>query len=147
MICPLITDSEEGNQQISFETLGATSQGTCWSGISEEVIFQPVWFPRPSCFLSAVDKALAFSVSGEAEKEWDEHKDALSAVTNNNPGSSGLPSTTMRTGGNVPSVSKGNAPSSAFPGLVSFYQLTHLYSIFGKNPVQLNSNQVVNISS
>lgn len=58
--CPLITDSEEGNQQISFETLGATSQGTCWSGISKEVIFQSVWFPRPSCFLSAVDKALAF---------------------------------------------------------------------------------------
>lgn len=91
-------------------------------------------------------KRWLFSVRGEAEKEWDEHKDALSAVTNNNPGSSGLPSTTMRTGGNVPSVSKVNAPLSPFPGLVSIYQLTHLYSIFGKNPVQLNSNQVVNFT-
>lgn len=62
-------------------------------------------------------KRWLFSVRGEAEKEWDEHKDALSAVTNNNPGSSGLPSTTMRTGGNVPSVSKVNAPSSPFPGI------------------------------
>ncbi|KAG2330209.1 hypothetical protein Bca52824_001389 [Brassica carinata] len=62
-------------------------------------------------------KRWLFSVRGEAEKEWDEHKDALSAVTNNNPGSSGLPSTTMRTGGNVPSVSKVSAPSSPFPGI------------------------------
>ncbi|KAJ4876119.1 T-complex protein 11 [Raphanus sativus] len=62
-------------------------------------------------------KRWLFSVRGEAEKEWDEHKDALSAVTNNNPGSSGLPSTTMRTGGNVPSVSKVNAPLSPFPGI------------------------------
>ncbi|CAH8376632.1 unnamed protein product [Eruca vesicaria subsp. sativa] len=62
-------------------------------------------------------KRWLFSVRGEAEKEWDEHKDALSAVTNNNPGSSGLPSTTMRTGGNAPSVSKVNLPSSAFPGI------------------------------
>ncbi|KAF8106708.1 hypothetical protein N665_0135s0051 [Sinapis alba] len=62
-------------------------------------------------------KRWLFSVRGEAEKEWDEHKDALSAVTNNNPGSSGLPSTTMRTGGNVPSVSKVNASSSPFPGI------------------------------
>lgn len=62
-------------------------------------------------------KRWLFSVRGEAEKEWGEHKEALSAVTNNNPGSSGLPSTTMRTGGNVPSVSKVNAPSSPFPGI------------------------------
>ncbi|KAJ0240970.1 T-complex protein 11 [Hirschfeldia incana] len=62
-------------------------------------------------------KRWLFSVRGEAEKEWNEHKDALSAVTINNPGSSGLPSTTMRTGGNVPSVSKVSAPSSPFSGI------------------------------
>uniref|UniRef100_A0A1J3K9W5 T-complex protein 11-like protein 1 n=1 Tax=Noccaea caerulescens TaxID=107243 RepID=A0A1J3K9W5_NOCCA len=62
-------------------------------------------------------KRWLFSVRGEAEKEWKEHRDALSVVTNNHPGSSGLPSTTMRTGGNVSSVSKVNTPSSPFPGI------------------------------
>ncbi|CAA7057819.1 unnamed protein product [Microthlaspi erraticum] len=62
-------------------------------------------------------KGWLFSVRVEAEKEWKEHRDALSAVTNNHPGSSGLPSTTMRTGGNVSSVSKVNTSSSPFPGM------------------------------
>lgn len=68
-------------------------------------------------------KLWLFSVRGEAEKEWKEHRDALSVVTNNHPGSSGLPSTIMRTGGNVSSVSKVNTPSSPFSGLMSVYQL------------------------
>ncbi|ESQ38653.1 hypothetical protein EUTSA_v10028375mg [Eutrema salsugineum] len=59
-------------------------------------------------------KRWLFRVRGEAEKEWKEHRDAL---TNNNPGSSGLPSTTMRTGGNISSVSKVNPPLSPFPGI------------------------------
>lgn len=63
VVCPLPVDSEEGNQQISFETLGATSQGTCRSGIFEEVIFEPLWFPRPSVFFSTIDEALAFQCS------------------------------------------------------------------------------------
>ncbi|KAG7615369.1 putative T-complex 11 protein [Arabidopsis thaliana] len=62
-------------------------------------------------------KRWLLSVRGEAEREWKEHKDALSAVINNHSGSSGLPSTTMRTGGNVSSVSKVNTPSSPFPGI------------------------------
>ncbi|XP_019089834.1 PREDICTED: uncharacterized protein LOC104719650 isoform X2 [Camelina sativa] len=62
-------------------------------------------------------KRWLLSVRGEVEREWKEHKDALSAVTNNHSGSSGLPSTTMRTGGNVSSVSKVHNPSSPFPGI------------------------------
>ncbi|XP_023636199.1 uncharacterized protein LOC17883095 isoform X2 [Capsella rubella] len=62
-------------------------------------------------------KRWLLSVREEAEREWKEHKDALSAVTNNHSGSSGLPSTTMRTGGNISSVSKANTPSSLFPGI------------------------------
>ncbi|CAE6128878.1 unnamed protein product [Arabidopsis arenosa] len=62
-------------------------------------------------------KRWLLSVRGEAEREWKEHQDALSAVTNNHSGSSGLPSTTMRTGGNISSVSKVNTPSSSFPGI------------------------------
>lgn len=74
-------------------------------------------------------KRWLLSVRGEAEREWKEHKDALSALTNNHSGSTGLPSTTMRTGGNISSVSKVNTPSSPFPGLVSIYQLSYLYGI------------------
>ncbi|CAN8246792.1 unnamed protein product [Cochlearia groenlandica] len=62
-------------------------------------------------------KRWLFSVRGEAENEWKEYKDALLVVTNNHPGSSGLPSTIMRTGGNVSSVSNVNTPSSPFPGI------------------------------
>ncbi|EFH48692.1 T-complex protein 11 [Arabidopsis lyrata subsp. lyrata] len=62
-------------------------------------------------------KRWLLSVRGEAEREWKEHKDALSALTNNHSGSTGLPSTTMRTGGNISSVSKVNTPSSPFPGI------------------------------
>ncbi|KAL1196071.1 hypothetical protein V5N11_030130 [Cardamine amara subsp. amara] len=62
-------------------------------------------------------KRWLISVRGEAEKEWKEHIDALSLVTSNHSGSSGLPSTTMRTGGNVSSVSKVNTTSSPFPGI------------------------------
>ncbi|KFK32085.1 hypothetical protein AALP_AA6G197500 [Arabis alpina] len=61
-------------------------------------------------------KRWLFSVRGEAEKEWKEHRDALSVVINHS-GSTGLPSTIMRTGGNVSSISKVNTPSSPFPGI------------------------------
>ncbi|CAH2070833.1 unnamed protein product [Thlaspi arvense] len=74
--------------------------------------------PEQASSFLPLTKRWLFSVRGDAEKEWKEHTDALSVVTNNNlSGSSGLPSTTMRTGGNVPSVSKVNTPSSSFPGI------------------------------
>ncbi|XP_010543706.1 PREDICTED: uncharacterized protein LOC104816530 [Tarenaya hassleriana] len=61
------------------------------------------------------------SLRGEAENEWKEHTDFLSALESSHPGSSrsqGLPPTTMRTGSSLSAGSRVNSPiPSAFSGI------------------------------
>ncbi|KAK9271264.1 hypothetical protein L1049_026854 [Liquidambar formosana] len=58
------------------------------------------------------------SVRADAEQEWDEYMDSLSALTTNNARSSvGLPPTTLRTGGGVPMASKIGFPISTTTGI------------------------------
>ncbi|XP_010538930.1 PREDICTED: uncharacterized protein LOC104813107 isoform X2 [Tarenaya hassleriana] len=62
-------------------------------------------------------KRWLLSLRGEAETEWNEHTDALSALSNNDPVSLGIPSSTLRTGGRLSSGSNVNSPPSPFPGI------------------------------